>query len=415
MAEDAHHADHLEAALCVEQSKETILADWRELVAGQIDGAEGVDEPVLTDDVPAILDLIADALREGAATALTNFQPVRAHGQQRAALTYTDIHWVLEELYLLRAVVIRGIEDNVGELCRKHLLLIYEVFDQLITVSAEAYINWQLRKEEEARKKAEESVRKLSKLTEMLEAEREERTLFVGAVVYDLRTPLASMQIATDLLENFHERPGVREGALDKLQRNVQRLDAMAQRLLDVNRINAGSRLPLDIEPVDLVDVSQSYVNDAKSSHGPDAVRLEVFDDEMHGWWNREAILRILSNLVENGIKYGEQPVTVRIRPCSSGAGEDGGVEENEPDEVCLEIHNDGPPIPQEDQERIFERFVRLKSAHERHKTGWGIGLTLVRGLTHAMGGRLELESSEGKGTTFTVIMPRDARVFQEV
>jgi signal transduction histidine kinase len=425
MSEGDHHAGNLEAARCVEHRRDEILAEWLEQVSKWIEGAEEIDEPALIDDVPEILVLVADALRKGTTTALSDFEPVRAHGEQRAALTHTDIRWVLKELHLLRAVVIDEIEGRFGELGRKGLVLIYDVFEQVTTVSIEAYANWHLKKAEDARVDAEAHASKLSKLTEMLEAEREQRVLFVSAVVHDLRTPLASMQMATDLLENFADRPGVRERALEKLQRSIRRLDAMAQRLLDVNRISAGSRLPLGIEQVELVEVTRGYVKDAQSTHGADAVSLEVLvggdasgedasgedasgedaSGEIRGWWNREALLRILSNLVENGIKYGEPPVTVRIRTDPN---------DDEHDEVSLEVHNEGPPIPPEDQERIFERFVRLKSAQQKNKSGWGIGLTLVRGLTDAMGGRLELDSSEEAGTTFAVWLPRDARPFQQ-
>ena len=269
--------------------------------------------------------------------------------------------------------------------------------------------------DEDARREAERDVERLEELTEMLEEERERREIFVSSIVHDLRTPLSSLQIAADLIDSFADRPDLREKALAKLRRNIDRLSALAQRLLDVNRITAGQRLPLHIEECELVGMVRDQVDDAQLVHSldeegnlPDRGKI-VFDapqqdgeetPEIHGWWNCEAITRIVSNLVDNAFKYGEPPVTVRVR--------------SDDDEVCVQVHNEGEPIPPDNQERIFERFVRLGTPDTLHKDGWGIGLTLVRGLTEAMGGELALDSRDGAGTTFTVRLPLDSRPFQE-
>lgn len=255
---------------------------------------------------------------------------------------------------------------------------------------------------------ADDYLARFRELNEMLAEERERRELFVSAIVHDMRTPLASMQMAVDLLESFGDRRVLREQGYTILRRNITRLSAMAQRLLDVNRISAGETLPLRIEECELAGLIRDYVEDVCLSRriegdGEGAsrrlIRFEASEEEVHGWWNCEAVSRIACNLVENAIKYGQPPVSVRLIA--------------KDDEVCLQVHNEGQPIPPSGQGRIFECFIRLEEAAQLHSGGWGIGLTLVRGLAEALGGSIELTSSEDEGTTFTVWLPRDSRSIQ--
>lgn len=415
----SHVIDPRKAACQIDERRDELVEAWAQLVSEEVAEAQQMDAPALVDDVPDILNLLADALRRGDVDELDNFEPVRAHGEQRAALTHAGVTTVLHEIRLLRSVLLDHIQNSLGALASSDVLLLYDVFERISEISVEAYIDWQLGREEEARRQAEQSVERLRELTDMLEEERERRELFVSAIVHDLRTPLSSLQIAADLLDSFVDRPDLREKALAKLHRNIDRLSAMAQRLLDVNRITAGQRLPLDIEECELVSLLKDQIDDARLAHSLDEDGAMSDDDEIvldaperagdsgeyaeiRGWWNCDAVTRIVSNLVENALKYGQLPVTVRVR----SEGDDG--------DVYIDIHDEGEPIPAEGQDRIFERFVRLESASALHKDGWGIGLTLVRGLAEALGGELELESRQGEGTTFTVRLPRDARPFQE-
>jgi signal transduction histidine kinase len=107
---------------------------------------------------------------------------------------------------------------------------------------------------------------------------------------------------------------------------------------------------------------------------------------------------RILENLCNNAIKYGDTTsrVTVSLR--------------QEGDEAELAVHNWGNPIPASEQESLFQYFTRTKSAEASGKRGWGIGLTLVKGVAEAHGGSVQVESSQEKGTTFRVRLPRHAK-----
>jgi signal transduction histidine kinase len=105
-----------------------------------------------------------------------------------------------------------------------------------------------------------------------------------------------------------------------------------------------------------------------------------------------------MENLISNAIKYGaaDSPVTVTLQDLS--------------DKVRISVHNFGNPLSDDERTRIFDQFKRSKAAEASGKKGWGIGLTIVRGLTEAHGGSITVESSQETGTTFAVTLPRDAR-----
>jgi signal transduction histidine kinase len=123
--------------------------------------------------------------------------------------------------------------------------------------------------------------------------------------------------------------------------------------------------------------------------------------DQVPGYWSYNGIRRILENLIANGAKYGSPntPITIRI--------------ELRGERVWVFVHNQGSPIPESEQLSIFEPFHRLAKAEGKGKQGWGLGLTLVRGLTEAHGGQVSVRSSATEGTTFKLDLPIDARSSQ--
>jgi signal transduction histidine kinase len=240
-----------------------------------------------------------------------------------------------------------------------------------------------------ARRAVEESVRDL-------EEERDLRERFVAALSHDLRTPLSAARLSAELLVTKAGDPRQLETATQRLVTNMDRADAMIRDLLDASRIKARQPLPLEIEALDLHEITQATLDELATLHGDRFVLAPA--PAIAGHWDKTAVRRILENLATNAVKYGTAgtPITVRIDATAHVAE--------------LHVHNEGSPIPDDEQPALFELFRRAPSASTSSQNGWGIGLSLVAGLARAHGGEVTVRSAPGEGTTFSVRLPLDAR-----
>lgn len=231
-----------------------------------------------------------------------------------------------------------------------------------------------------------------------LDRERGLRERFVAVLAHDLRGPLTTAKLTAQRLARAPETPDQRRGVALRLERALDRMERMIRDLLDVARVRAGQRLPLRLDACDLGGLAEQVVEEARLAHGDERVALHA-EGQVRGVWSEEDLRRALWNLVTNGLKYGasDRPVVVRVERTSSGAR--------------VSVHNEGNPIPPDRQARIFDAFERQPGARER--TGWGLGLTLVRACAEAHGGTVALSSAPGTGTTFTLDLPLDSRPFQ--
>jgi signal transduction histidine kinase len=142
-------------------------------------------------------------------------------------------------------------------------------------------------------------------------------------------------------------------------------------------------------------------VDDMKQAHGDRFV--SDLQPNVLGYWSWDRMRRVIENLLTNAVKYSEAgtPVTISVR-------------QRDGEKMVLSVHNQGPALSLEEQGRIFQPFERTKSAELGGKQGWGIGLTLVKGIVQSHGGDVKVESSPDGGTTFTVENPMDSRPYQQ-
>lgn len=222
------------------------------------------------------------------------------------------------------------------------------------------------------------------------------RDTFVATLTHDLRSPLSSAMTRAELIRlhpgSSEEVRGWAEGILDA----VRRADRMISDLLDAARVDSREGLSLDMEHCDLKEIAAEACRELSSRHG-DRFTIDV-DGATTGFWNRDGLRRVLDNLLANALKYGEaeRPITIGIRRVD--------------DHVLLTVHNYGSIIPAEEQQKLFRPFHRTRTAYASRARGWGIGLTLVKGVAEAHGGMVKVESYRKEGTTFTVDLPADAR-----
>ncbi|HEU4749169.1 MAG TPA: ATP-binding protein [Gemmatimonadaceae bacterium] len=217
---------------------------------------------------------------------------------------------------------------------------------------------------------------------------------FVANVSHELRTPLTVIAGFTETLAEEGVPPEKRRQFSEMILTNTSRMQRIVDDLLDLSRIESGGWLPnpsvLDVEAV--IDEAFTGVRAAADAKG---IRLESQVDPAARdiYMDRTALRQILSNLLENAIRY-----TVRGAVTVATARAEGGV--------SLSVSDTGSGIPAEHLPRIFERFYRADSGRARESGGTGLGLAIVRHLVESHGGRVEAASVEGAGTTIIIFLP---------
>ncbi len=219
-------------------------------------------------------------------------------------------------------------------------------------------------------------------------------------LTHDLRTPLAAAKMSAQLLTRVTNDDAKIQKLSVRISDNVDRADHMIRDLLDANRIQVGQPLPLEVGACDLNVLLQTTLDELTTLHG-NRFFLSA-KRQVNGYWDCNALRRIVENLANNAVKYGfaNTPVTLCL------------LQEIDI-QVTISVHNEGDSIPFEDLDRLFLPFQRTELAERSRQLGWGLGLTLVQGLAEAHGGWADVESSQEKGTIFRVHLPLDARKIQ--
>ncbi len=216
---------------------------------------------------------------------------------------------------------------------------------------------------------------------------------FIANASHELRTPIFSLGGFLELLDDPDLDAATRDEFLGQMREQVERLGRLATDLLDLSRLDAG-RLAVDDEPLDLSELAASLGRELR----PRAALLgqvldAVADDPVLARGDPVRVLQIGRILAENALLHTPAGSTVRI-----STARDGG-------RATLTIADDGPGIPRDARQQVFERFYRLDGARA---SGSGLGLAIARELAELMGGRIELDSQNG-WTLFTLVLSAEA------
>jgi sigma-B regulation protein RsbU (phosphoserine phosphatase) len=216
----------------------------------------------------------------------------------------------------------------------------------------------------------------------------EAREQFIAILGHDLRNPLAAIKVSTEILIRSPLTEGQTKAA-HRIGATSGRMGRMIQELLDFARTRLGGTFPITRQPIRFGEVAQAATEELVLAH-PDR-RIEYREvGDLQGEWDGDRVVQVVSNLVGNAVRHGQDPIRVEVR--GQGAT------------VMLSVGNQGPPIPPELLPHVFEPF---RSGADADRHGLGLGLFIVRQIVRAHGGEIEAVSSLEEGTVFRATLPR--------
>ncbi|NMO20985.1 PAS domain-containing protein [Pyxidicoccus fallax] len=230
-----------------------------------------------------------------------------------------------------------------------------------------------------------------------LEAKRraEFEQLLIGIVGHDLRNPISAITMATTTLlrrECVDER---QRKVLGRILSSAERATRMLRDVLDFTQARLGGGIPMQPRPFDLHELTRQVMDEVQLAWPGRRLQVESGGDGK-GLWDPDRLAQVITNLVNNALKYSPEHCPVRVR--TRGLR----------DAVVLAVHNEGAVIPAELRARLFEPLKRAAPPHDtREGRGLGLGLFIVKHIVDAHGGALRVRSTELEGTTFLVRLPR--------
>jgi signal transduction histidine kinase len=312
-----------------------------------------------------------DAKAKGASDAdeRTTRTPATEHGSGRAHSGFT-VNQMVAEFRALRASVLRlwGKQPGPkGEAELEEMVRFNEAIDQAIAES-------------------------LARYTRDIDHTKER---FLAILGHDLRTPLGAIIMSAQFILESGELVEPYRELVDRIGKSSRRMNQMVADLLDFSRTRLGDTIPIARAEMDVTRMLDDVVAEVASSY-PDC-KLEVeASGELHGVWDCARLTQAMTNLIGNAAQHGSDGTPIRV------------TARGEAHEVIIAVHNDGTAIPDELVGRIFQPMQRSRSnpGNRRHL---GLGLYIVDRIVAAHEGRIDVASSEGHGTTFTVRLPRHA------
>lgn len=351
--------------------RDMVMAEWEKRLRATVREAASLPHPIVINTFPRLYDNIAEAISPGYPrdNAVTSNTVASEHGGERARLTDYSHQAVIAEYQLLRWTILDVLNQQGVPLDGREFHDINASIDACMQESVNAFVL----------------------------AQSALRERFIITVTHDLRNPLQVINSAAELL--LRSQDPARTGVLAKrIVDNSQRMDRMIQDLLDAAVFQSGERLRLHLDRCDILAVAREVCDPLVEVYGP---RFEIAGAPVEGWWDRDAMRRVVENLVGNALKYGKPDAPIRI------------TMDSQHERMLLMVHNEGEPIPAGQLETVFQVFRRAEAAKDGEKRGWGIGLPYVRSVAESHGGSVQLDSGAGRGTTLAIDIPIDARPYQ--
>jgi len=221
---------------------------------------------------------------------------------------------------------------------------------------------------------------------------------FLNNFTHEFKTPLAVIRIAADVLEQPHilEKPDRMRNYASIIGEQTAHLQAQVERLLEIAYTDRSS-LPLEKKPTEVNALIRQAINDLSPLIEQKEVVITT-DLSTSGAWvsaDRAYLLLAFINIIENAIKYAKRP-EIRISTVDTGS------------DILVAVKDNGIGIAIEHQKKIFDRFYRVPEGELHTAKGFGLGLNFVKKVIDAHSGKIEVDSERGKGSTFTIKLPKN-------
>jgi two-component system sensor histidine kinase SenX3 len=216
---------------------------------------------------------------------------------------------------------------------------------------------------------------------------------FVANVSHELKTPMGALGLLAETL-TVEPDPVVAQRLASRIHSEAFRVSRIIDDLLDLSRIESEETPPR--EPIYINLVMAEAVERVRSAAEQRRITIELYepDPPIHVIGDRRQLVSAIHSLLENAVSFSYEDSVVRVAGSQVG------------DEVKLAVTDSGVGIPARDLDRIFERFYRVDHGRSRETGGTGLGLSIVRHVASNHQGRVDVDSREGEGSTFTLVLP---------
>ena len=354
----------------INNNNSKIMEIWEKRAICEIEAAGSINSLMLQDSLPEFLKMIGDTL----AFKIEN-KPIRIkwdkkkeitrigkkHGRERAENFKYTMDQLIFEYQILRQVICEVLEEENP---------ITEIEREVIICAIEQAVN--------------------DAATEFSETLHKLQEKFTYTLAHDLLTPITSAKLALQIVIKKKELNDETKSATKRILNSIDRLNLMINDLLDAGRLSSGERLQMPLEKIDIDKTLNLSVEELNFIHNS---RISYKSSgPIIGKYNENGIKRILDNLISNAIKYSspDSPVKIDLKK----------IDKN----IILSVHNIGNPIDEINVKDIFNQFHRSDLA--QGTKGWGLGLSVVKGITEAHNGKVNVQSSPNEGTTFQITLP---------
>lgn len=355
----------------LQKHSQDIMSRWESRTLKEVSAAYGQTSLVLRNALPDLLNSLQILLSSEQRTpiqigidAANLLESSKEHGRGRADIPTYVLSQVILEYQILRQTVFQVLEEQCDLSVQDR---------ELLTSAIEEAVN--------------------GAATEFSLVLRELQDQFMLSIAHDLKNPITATQTGAELILHA-PRSAMTVPLAENMIKSMKKMSEMVESFHDRSRLQAGRGLVLPLSDCDIHAILHEVVEDLTLVHGNCFVLRS--EGAIHGQWNAEYLRRLIENIVNNAVKYRAPGSLVTLTLQTREANAE------------LTVHNRGESISLSDQAQLFtsERWKRSG----RTPKGWGLGLSLAKGIVDALGGTIRVESHDSTGTTFTVILPQQSK-----